>query len=38
MTCWDCKHDDHDYGFCTLCSCKPPTTGNPKTCPYFERR
>lgn len=34
----DCKNFDQDYDYCTICSCKPPTTGNPETCPYFKKR
>lgn len=40
MSCANCKNwvatDIIDY--CRILSCWPPTTGNPKTCPYFEKK
>lgn len=36
MSCKHCKNWSTDYGFCCICSCKPPTTGNPATCPYYK--
>lgn len=36
-TCGFCKYWG-DYGYCTVCSTKPPVTGDPKTCPYFKKR
>lgn len=38
MECRRCENWVSSYGFCRLSTCKPPTTGNPKTCPYYERK
>lgn len=36
MSCKHCKNWSTDYGFCRISSTKPPTTGNPATCPYYQ--
>lgn len=37
----DCKKDcdkwNMDFGFCSVCSTKPSPTGDPRTCPYFNK-
>ena len=39
MLCkYRCKNFVTDYGFCRIGSAKPTPTGNPATCPYYERR
>lgn len=36
MNCRNCDKWDGYFGYCTVCSCKPRTTGNPATCPYYK--
>ena len=38
MNCKNCDNYARDYGFCRINSNKPRPTGNPKTCPFYERR
>ncbi len=37
-SCKQCENWANDYGFCRIGSAKPLPTGNPKNCPYYERR
>lgn len=40
MSCANCKNwvETGIVDYCKICSSKPPTTGSPKTCPYFEKK
>ena len=38
MKCKQCEYWSNDYGFCRISTTKPLPTGNPKTCPFYERK
>lgn len=36
--CYNCDKYNRENCYCVVCSCKPPTTGDPNTCPYYKER
>ena len=38
LTCIACGNYNRENCYCVICSCKPPITGDPETCPYYRRR
>ena len=36
--CYHCEHFDRAELYCTVCSTKPPITGDPRNCPYYNNR
>lgn len=37
-SCNNCEKWSLEEHRCNVCSCKPPVTGNPMTCPYYHTR
>ena len=38
MNCRNCENWNRFSGYCTVCSCEPMPTGNPKNCSYFKNK